>query len=113
MSGAMCLYLFGLSQKNIYVYGTGSMGTRIKKYLDYLNIPIAAFVDSSPDKWGQTIAERPVIAPDNLRNCSTNEIVIIGSSYEDEIRDILKKIQVPDSQVVNFPLAGAPVIWQS
>lgn len=85
--------------QDVYVFGASGGGEIVKDYLECHDVPICAFVDSNEEKWGTSFLGYEVISPKKLQEeaaAKKNVLVQIASSYENEIRDELKKMNITD-----------------
>ncbi len=76
--------------KSIYVYGTGSKAIHSIASLA-LQYQVLGFVDSDESKRGQRLLGLPIVHSSDLPKLEFDEVVI-ASSYEYEIRNILKDL---------------------
>lgn len=85
--------------RDVYVFGASGGGEIVKDFLECHDVPICAFVDSNEEKWGTSFFGYEVISPKKLQEeaaAKKNVLVQIASSYENEIRDELKKMNITD-----------------
>lgn len=85
--------------RDVYVFGASGGGEIVKDFLECHDVPICAFVDSNEEKWGTSFFGYEVISPKKLQEdakVNKNVLVQIASSYENEIRDELKKMNITD-----------------
>ena len=85
--------------RDVYIFGASGGGEIVKDFLECHDVPICAFVDSNKEKWGASFFGYEVISPKKLQEdakVNKNVLVQIASSYENEIRDELKKMNITD-----------------
>lgn len=85
--------------REVYIFGASGGGEIVKDYLECHDVPIRAFVDSNEEKWGTSFLGYEVISPKKLQEeakVNRNVLVQIASSYENEIRDELKKMNITE-----------------
>lgn len=85
--------------RDVYIFGASGGGEIVKDYLECHDVPIRAFVDSNEEKWGTSFLGYEVISPKKLQEeakVNRNVLVQIASSYENEIRDELKKMNITE-----------------
>lgn len=85
--------------RDVYVFGASGGGEIVKDFLECHDVPICAFVDSNEEKWGTSFFGYEVISPKKLQEeaaAKKNVLVQIASSYENEIRDELKKMNITE-----------------
>lgn len=85
--------------RDVYVFGASGGGEIVKDFLECHDVPICAFVDSNEEKWGTSFFGYEVISPKKLQEdakVNKNVLVQIASSYENEIRDELKKMNITE-----------------
>jgi glycosyltransferase involved in cell wall biosynthesis/SAM-dependent methyltransferase len=86
------------------VYGTGSFADRVVDLIDRAGGVIRAFVDSFPEKWGQTKNGIRIIGPAEIaREASASDRVIVASMRVAEILTVLRRHEVPWAQVAYPP----------
>lgn len=92
-------YLKFLKEKNIYIFGCGINGKNCFTKLKSKNIgKIIAFIDNDTKKQGDFIFEKAVLSLDEyVHITTTNNIIIICSNYEREI-----KLQLLNRNIYNF-----------
>lgn len=85
--------------RDVYIFGASGGGEIVKDFLEHHGVTICAFVDSNKEKWGTSFFGYEVISPKKLQEdvkVNKNVLVQIASSYENEIRDELKKMNITD-----------------
>ena len=85
--------------RDVYIFGASGGGEIVKDFFECHDVPICAFVDSNKEKWGASFFGYEVISPKKLQEdakVNKNVLVQIASSYENEIRDELKKMNITD-----------------
>lgn len=85
--------------RDVYIFGASGGGEIVKDFLECHDVPICAFVDSNKEKWGASFFGYEVISPKKLQEdakVNKNVLVQIASSYENEIRDELKKMNITE-----------------
>lgn len=73
-----------LSGEKIIVWGIGSSTMRLLANSSLSRADIIAFVDSNPKYWGESLMEKPIISPEELKN-RTETILITSKIYGKEI----------------------------
>ena len=100
---------FVTKQEAYYVYGTGNTAKKVTDYLKEREIEILAYVDSNPNKWGTSYADKTVISPEQMIDAVYSEgKVIIASIYYSEIKNNLLEKGVLENNILIAPL-GIPV----
>ena len=85
--------------RDVYVFGASGGGEIVKEFFECHGVPICAFADSKEEKWGTSFFGYEVISPKKLQEeaaAKKNVLVQIASSYENEIRDELKKMNITE-----------------
>lgn len=77
--------------KRIIIYGAGSTGRLVFKYLKSKDIEINYFSDSDVEKHGNFLEGKKILPPKSL---SPNDFVVIASSWEQEIAIYLKRRKI-------------------
>lgn len=66
------------SGEEIYVWGVGSLASRLLASTNLLKVNIVAFIDSNPAQQGKIIAGKKILPPDTLKN---RQATILVTSY--------------------------------
>ena len=85
--------------KNVVIWGSGSAAWNVYFCLRERGIQVYAFCDNDCKKWGiQCWGRKSILSPNHLREVCSKEncVIVIGSSYEDEIRE-----QIISMELVN------------
>ncbi|MBU7006398.1 TDP-N-acetylfucosamine:lipid II N-acetylfucosaminyltransferase [Phosphitispora fastidiosa] len=83
-------FIKGVADKKIIIFGTGSAGETITKKLAN---HVSYYVDNNKAKWNTTFMGGKVLNPQTCKNENKDEvIVIIASSFYEEIADQLQKM---------------------
>lgn len=89
-----------VKDKNIIIFGTGSLAQKLVQLLRLKNIKIQCLTDNNSDKWGKVIYGLKVIEPRELKDLKENTVIIIGSSYYLEISDQLNNMGIEDAYYI-------------
>jgi SAM-dependent methyltransferase len=74
----------------ILAWGAGTLTRRLLATTDLAKVNIRAFVDSNPNLTGHTLANRPILAPDQIQD-RKEHILICSQAFESEIVDAIRK----------------------
>jgi len=88
--------------KNIIIFGASLFGEKVFNY--YKNkkeISIIAFCDNDTSKHNQKLFDKNIISPDTIFDYTFDEI-IIASSYEQEIKEQLIKMNIEKNKIKIF-----------
>lgn len=88
------------SQIEVYIFGASAGGGHVYDIFTNLGIKVAGFVDNSEKKWGTTFRKIMVYAPEVLNECTENQIIVIASTYHDEIREQLLGMGIAKEKIV-------------
>lgn len=93
-----------LHEKTIIIFGCGNVGKFLHLVCE-LRMPgqVAAFCDNSDEHIGTKIQGIPVYSPEQaVENDKESVVVLAGRRYEEEMRQQLKLIGVPDTRIVVY-----------
>jgi phosphorylcholine metabolism protein LicD len=79
-----------LEHKKIYMFGTSKIATMIISFLQKENVSLCGIIDNDKSRHGFIIENLEVYSPDILRNYDKDVIVLIASSYQNEM---IKQLQ--------------------
>lgn len=79
--------------KDIYFWGSGGVcATVLKRHSELLQeVTIKGIFDNNSDKWGMCWQGYRILAPRELSDCSPQSIIIITSSYVQQIKNQIQK----------------------
>lgn len=89
------------SDCEIYIYGAGSFGEKVKKVVIKNEIEIKGFIDSNYQKVGSFFCDSRIFSLDEVLKID-NSFIIIASMYFNEIENLLKSKQY-DHYYVIYP----------
>jgi len=89
------------SLSKVIIFGAGSNGKYVKKYLKMNEIEVLYFCDNDPRKWGTFIDSIEVIEPERLLNYKDIP-VIIASMWAKDIALQLRKMEVTNYFDLSF-----------
>ncbi|WP_341279859.1 hypothetical protein [Paenibacillus sp. FSL H8-0537] len=72
------------SEKNIYIWGTGTAGIKTMAVLNDLGYKVSGFLDNNEKKWGTVMQELPISSLEQVS--LESDYIVIGSSYFKEIK---------------------------
>ncbi|WP_313892571.1 glycosyltransferase [Psychrobacillus sp.] len=75
--------------KNIVIFGAGSSGDKTMKFLKAFQLDLKCFSDNDKSKWNDKLKGIEVINPLELIETKDENVVIISSIYEQEIKEQL------------------------
>lgn len=75
------------SQRYICVFGAGSFGDMVYRFLRDKGYPVSCFADNNPERWGQEKFGIPIISPDKL---SSEQFILVASTW---YWDIVKQLE--------------------
>ena len=102
-----------LLNRNIILYGAGSLGERFCAELESVDISITAFCDSSPDKVGTVFCGVPVIGSEDLKKQDTGKsLLIISTEYVGEIYEFLLNNHIWEGDICSS-FAVSAGLWYS
>lgn len=82
-----------LSNRPVYIWGSGSLGKLTFKILNEIGIAVEGFLDNDPVKWGKSVFGKIIRKPSILENSySCVPYIVIGSSYVEEIERQLESV---------------------
>lgn len=96
-----------LNKKDIYMFGTSKIATMIISFLQKEGVVLSGIVDNDKRRHGFIVENLKVYSPDILKNYNEKAIVLIASSYQNEMikqlqnmgykvdRNIIKVIDLP------------------
>lgn len=94
----------------IILYGASGAGQKLLKFLNDLGLDnkILAVADSDNKKWGYNVMQYKIINPKAITTISNNAIIVIASSYFNEIKEFLQyKVQCLQRICSSFALRAA------
>ena len=95
------------TDKKVYMFGTSKIASMIISYLSYNGIKLTGIIDNDMKKQGYVIENLKVDSPEILRNYDSEVVVLIASSYQNEMikqledmnyeyeKNIIKVIDLP------------------
>ena len=95
------------TDKKVYMFGTSKIASMIISYLSYNGIKLTGIIDNDMKKQGHVIENLKVDSPEILRNYDSEVVVLIASSYQNEMikqledmnyeyeKNIIKVIDLP------------------
>lgn len=73
----------------LFIWGTGTVGRRVRQALADADVPVAGFLDNNPASWGTSIGETLVAPPAEILAEPAHEarapFVLVASMYADDI----------------------------
>lgn len=89
-------------KRELIVWGTGSAAMRlVDKYIMLENV--SCFVDSNPEKQGNSIQGKQIISPSQIKDCRKDKYIVIASTYYNEIIiDILRQGLCDEEEIINL-----------
>ncbi len=75
------------SKRPLAVFGTGRMATDVAAAL---GPRIVFFLDNDTDKQGHRFCGKPILAPEQFRSADREALILVASSYQEEISEQLK-----------------------
>lgn len=92
-----------LDQKDkLILYGTGEQGVIYTRVLNMYEIPIAAYTDSNPRKWGTEYMGKPIVPPAELHKLDYTKLLISCAACE-EIQPVLTELGLQDKDGIFAP----------
>ena len=79
----------------ICIWGTGEKGRQTARAVRAIPRHVSGFIDSNPDKWGQTFENAPVLSPDDLP-VGGEPLIVIASMHHADIAASLEARGVSD-----------------
>lgn len=76
------------SGDELVVWGAGALARRLLQRTRLRNAKIFAFIDSNPNYIGKSLAGRPILPPESVRNV-TCSILICSVAFQDEIKQCI------------------------
>lgn len=76
-------------EKRVYFWGTGKVARDLVTLLEFENEDYIGFLDNNEKKWGSTFMGKKVMNPSELKSMKQDLLIIIASSYCNEIREQL------------------------
>ncbi len=90
-------------QQKVLLFGAGKAGQDALSGLNkHPHFHILAFVDNDPLKIGKKLEGIPIIRPQDM-NGANFDLVMITSSFKDEIHKQLVELGVPENRIQSFP----------
>lgn len=78
-------------EKEIYIFGAGSVGIDCLEFLQKCNIKVSAFIDNDKKKEGTSFMGVPVVTPTNYKS-EMGYILITSMNYGNEIKKQLEEL---------------------
>lgn len=76
-----------INNRKVAIYGTGSFGKKMKKYLSYYGVKVDAFIDSNINLRGTMIDKQTILSLDECKDY----FIIIASTWHKDIESVLLK----------------------
>ena len=96
------------SNKKVYMFGTSKIASMIISYLDNNGVKLTGIIDNDPSKQGFSIAGFNVVSPETIKSFDENIIILIASSYQEEMVKQLKNfgysLETNIIKVIDLPL---------
>lgn len=90
-----------LKNKELLLFGAGSLGLRSIEECKKINATILGFVDNNRDRRGEQIEGYTIYTPEDIKDF-TNAYVLITSTYVKEIKQQLKDMGVEKVEVIRL-----------
>lgn len=97
-----------MMKNDVILFGAGSDMKKILPMLEKKGKNPVIICDNDSKKWGEKISGIPVVAPNELVNFSSDEIIITGSYFDAIYESILKKM---DERIKEYQITVAPYLW--
>ena len=91
-----------VSQQRYIVYGTGVWAGKLTDVIEERQSQVVAYIDSNKEKQGNIFQGKRVYSPVELLSLEGYDKIIIGCTYEDEIRKILEALGVNQELVLDM-----------
>lgn len=76
----------------VYLYGAGFIGAWTLTYLERVGVPVVAFVDSNPKRWGSDYLGKKIISPQDKELTASQAILITSRHAVSKIKSILSDL---------------------
>ena len=90
------------SKKSVYIFGADIAGKVIKRLLDKSEITVNGFIDNNKNKCAAFIDDVPVFHANSLHQIDKNAVVLIASTYIDDIISQLERLKFYNWAPITF-----------
>lgn len=90
------------SKKSVYIFGADIAGKVIKRLLDKSEITVSGFIDNNKNKCAKVIDDIPVFHSESLRYLDKNSVILIASTYIDDLISQLETLDFYNWAPITF-----------
>ena len=93
------------SNKKIILFGASSTGVKALEEFERIDAEILGFCDNGESKWGEELEGYKIYSPDEIKILLRKEeqiYIMITSTYEEEIKQQLKEMQISNVYAVHM-----------
>ena len=90
------------SNNDVFIFGADIAGKVVKRLLDKSNLKISGFIDNNRNKCAEAIDNIPVFHAESLKQLDKNSVMLIASTYIDDIISQLEALNFYNWAPITF-----------